>query len=383
MGDAPLRIRMITQNFPSPRYPDRGAFVHRLVRQWIDLGHRVDVVAPDTVADRLRSLRRTVRPVEEVSGSDVRPTYFSVGNSSRGLVHRFRITRRNFVRATRRAGRTLPLPDVAYGKFLFRGGEAALDLASHTGVPAFADLGESWSFLDLERRSRTDATEIMSGLTGVICVSKRLQDEAIALGVPSERTLLAPNDVDLDRFRRHDRAEARERLGLPPDRCIVAFSGHFVERKGPLRVAAAISRLDAHVGAIFLGRGHQAPTGEEVLYSGSVPNDEMPIWLSAADIFVLPTLAEGHCNAINEAMACGLPIVTSDIDDVRSQVDPSFALLVDPGSVDAISDAVDRLYRDETLRERMGRSAYESMRVPGVWSRAEKILDFIREKAAP
>src|SRR5690606_16475453 len=104
-----------------------------------------------------------------------------------------------------------------------------------------------------------------------------------------------------------DKQQCRRKLKLPESAFIVVFVGHFVDRKGPLRVLEAINKVGGDVKGLFLGRGIQKPIGSAVLHAAPVPNEELPYWLNAADVMMLPTLAEGSCNAINEAMACRLP----------------------------------------------------------------------------
>lgn len=386
----------MTPHYPAPRFPERGAFVERLVRQWDEHGVQTRIIAPDALPVVIRSRRKTEHPIDPAGAAVIRPSYMSYGNAKRGLINRYQLTRRAFVAAVLRGARRMERftgkekedspddgsPDLVYGKFLFRGGEGAIALSRRYGVPAVADLGESWSFLELPEATRRAAGRVAGRLTGIVCVSERLREEMIALGADPRRIIVAPNDVDQDRFRPIDRGEARRRLNLPEDRFIVGFAGHFVERKGPLRVARAIENLNSGdrppVAGVFLGRGEQAPQGEAVLFAGSVPNDQMPLWLNAIDVFVLPTLGEGHCNVLNEAIACVTPIVTSDIPDVRAQVDPSFAVLVDPQNVREIADAIDRLrHNPETARE-MTATALRYTDSTGGGTRAGQIIGFLR-----
>jgi glycosyltransferase involved in cell wall biosynthesis len=175
-------------------------------------------------------------------------------------------------------------------------------------------------------------------------------------GVPKERITVLPNGVDERRFRPQGRAESRRRLGLPAERPILAFVGHWSERKGPLRVMEAI-RARPDVGAVFLGRGLQRPSGPQVLYAGPVPHEDVPVWLSAADLFVLPTLDEGCSNALLEALACGLPVVTSDRPFNRAVVDESMALLVEPSDPAALGAAIAALVDRPALRASLGAAA--------------------------
>ena len=61
------------------------------------------------------------------------------------------------------------------------------------------------------------------------------------------------------------------------------------------------------VGLVMLGGPADVYRSQNILFSGRVPHAEVVTWLSAADVFALPTLSEGSCNAVIEAMACGLP----------------------------------------------------------------------------
>jgi len=186
--------------------------------------------------------------------------------------------------------------------------------------------------------------------------------------------------VDQRHFWPRDRAEARRRLGLPPSRPILAFVGHLNERKGPLRVLEAI-RGRPEIGAVFLGRGPQRPAGAQVLYAGAVPPEDVPFWLSAADLFVLPTLDEGCSNALLEALACGLPIVTSDRPFNRAVVDESMALLVEPTAPAALSAAIAALVDRPELRAALGKAALAHAAAFRLERRASRILSLLRDVA--
>ena len=71
-----------------------------------------------------------------------------------------------------------------------------------------------------------------------------------------------------------------------------------------------------------------------------MPNEYLPVWLNAADVFVLPTTAEGSCNAISEAIFCGLPVISSDIPEIREQVPTGKAILINPLDIQAMADAI-------------------------------------------
>src|SRR5262245_27701365 len=128
------------------------------------------------------------------------------------------------------------------------------------------------------------------------------------------------------------------------------------------------------IGAVFLGRGPQRPEGPQVLHAGPVPHEDVPLWLSAADLFALPTLDEGCSNALLEALACGLPVVTSDRPFNRAVVDESMALLVEPTDAAALAAAIGALVDRPALRASLGAAARAHARAFSLERRAARIL---------
>jgi glycosyltransferase involved in cell wall biosynthesis len=166
--------------------------------------------------------------------------------------------------------------------------------------------------------------------TRLIAVSESLRQFVASLGIARERVRVIANGVDRDRFVPTDRKEARDRLGLPHDRIILLAVGNLVEVKGHQRVIDSLPDLVAKrpellfiaIGAEVKGDGYRQSLDELVCRSGLEkhvrivsprPHEEIPIWMAAADLFCLATRSEGCCNAIREALACGLPVVTTRV----------------------------------------------------------------------
>lgn len=378
MGHSDLKnICVITPNYPRPRFPEEGAFVERLVNKWREQGVLTDVVAPESIPDMVRSFCRT-KEKPDIAGNCIRrPKYMSLSNKSIGPLDLKALSRNFFLKAVNREVNKLSVPDFYYGKFLMKGGMAALEAGKENGRPAVADLGESRLMDRMNDREIAIAREKVPEFEGFACVSDRLMDEIKELGAKREQVLYAPNTVDLNRFRPLDKSECRKKLNVPEDAFIVIFVGHFIERKGPMRVLEAVNMLDLPVKGVFLGRGNQVPEGSNVLYAGSVPNEEVPVWLNSADLFVLPTLAEGNCNAINEAMACGLPVVSSDITDVRGQVTDGTGILVDPLKRKEIARAIRECYKDRNRLDNFGDNCLKEVKRRFKKSRAERVLEWM------
>ena len=108
----------------------------------------------------------------------------------------------------------------------------------------------------------------------------------------------------------------------------------------------------------------------------------MPDLLAAGDVFVLPTLVEGSCNALVEAMACGLPIVSSVGEFNDDLLADDMSIRVDPLDVAAIRAAIVRLRDDAALRARMAGAARERAQRFDVDRRAQNVLDFMARRIA-
>jgi glycosyltransferase involved in cell wall biosynthesis len=157
------------------------------------------------------------------------------------------------------------------------------------------------------------------------------------------------------------------------------FVGHFEERKGPLRLVEALGDVPG-VDLALLGEGPQTPSSPSIVFSGRVPPSEVAAWLGAADLFVLPTLEEGSPNAVIEALASGLPVVSYDIPALRETVDDACAVLVAPRDPTALREAVTGLLADPERRTRMRRAAIARAGAMTVEARAARILAWLEAR---
>ena len=98
------------------------------------------------------------------------------------------------------------------------------------------------------------------------------------------------------------------------------------------------------------------PDIKNMFHCGTVPHEKVYMYLNASDVFVLPTLAEGLCNAILEALACGVPVISSDLPFNYDVLDDSCSILVNPKNKDEIYSAILRLKEDEELKKAFRRS---------------------------
>ncbi|BAQ64485.1 glycosyl transferase group 1 [Geminocystis sp. NIES-3709] len=147
--------------------------------------------------------------------------------------------------------------------------------------------------------------------------------------------LTVPNRADPIKFFPIDLKEARRKKKIDISDFVLIFVGQFIPRKGYKQVLEAI-KLIPNIKIIFIGKGTPPQISEQIIFAGSVSHEELPQWLACANIFVLPTTGEGCSNAISEAMAMGLPIISSNLPEISCQVFPDSSILVDPMSIDEI-----------------------------------------------
>ena len=203
--------------------------------------------------------------------------------------------------------------------------------------------------LALERRVFARTPEI-------VAISRGGRDEIARVhGVPDVRLSVVYNGVDLERFhprlRDTHRAAARSEAAVPREAWTLLFAGSGFERKGldvALRALRALN--DGGARLIVVGRGdvarYRALARElgveaQVVWLGARPDIER--WYAAADVLVLPTRYEPFGNVHLEALASGLPVVTSRVAGGAEVVDARSGAAVDPRSPEAVAAAICRL----------------------------------------
>lgn len=184
--------------------------------------------------------------------------------------------------------------------------------------------------------------------SAVIVKSERMKAR---LRLESARVI--PNGVDLELFRPLDRAEARRTLGLDPQAKLVLF---------PFERSRASKRFDLVEEAVVRAR-REIPS-LEILQVESAPRDRMPLYLNAADVLVLASYSEGSPNAVKEAMAVNLPVVSVDVGDVAEVIGQTEGCWLVAGRAEEIAGRVVEVCRRGTRthgRERMARYAEEAI----------------------
>ncbi len=287
--------------------------------------------------------------------------------------------------------------DVIDAHFGYPEGVGALLAGRRLGIPVFVTL-RGFEAEYLHKPLIGDQIRfLLRNADGCICVSHFLQDLALKNGAVESKTRVVHNAIDSSVFHTGDRQASRLRLGLPPDSPIVISVGHLTARKRHHVLIDAFSDVLQHDGRARLlivgGKSFEADyprrlrrqvaelgIEDAVSFLGEVEAGLVGEYLRAADVFALGTQREGCCNAILEALACGLPVVTTPVgDNARFVVDGRNGFIVPVDDRTAMARAITAaLQRPDWVPDHIA----ATLNV-GDWDRvAAEVLEFFAERTS-
>ncbi len=249
-----MKVLVFTHMYPSQEHPEHGIYVQQQVASLRREGVDVDVLHVDTKKSKWLYPWSVVPLVKEV------------------LTHRYDLVHAHYVFAGVVARSQLRYPVVL----------------THHGVEAF------WGW-------QAPLCRLMSRLVDrTIVVTEQIKS---AIGL--DRSVVIPCGVDFDLFKPRDQRWSREQLGLPADKKLVLFAGNYLQR---------LKRFDIAQEAVDLLKAGGMDVELVVAYKQCY--EEVPLYMNACDVIILPSEREGSPQVVKEAMACNLPVVSVDVGDV-------------------------------------------------------------------
>jgi len=365
-----LKILTFSTLFPNAVQPAHGVFVENRLRHLIAAGNvEAHVVAPvpwfPFKADRFGHYADFARvpKVEHRHGLTIyHPRYPLIPKIGTNLAPRCMYSFvKPFVAKLMRDGLDFDLIDSHY---FYPDGVAAVRMARDFAKPVtITARGTDLNLLPQYPVPRRQIVWAATHAQGLITVCQALKDELIALDIPDEKVRVLRNGVDLEMFRPVDRAAARKSLGLT-GRTLLSV-GLLIERKGHDLIVSALRRLPdttlmiagdgperANLEKLAAGEG----VTDRVRFLGRVDHASLCDIYGAVDALVLASSREGWANVLLEAMACGTPVVASNVWGTPEIVaEPVAGVLMADRTPEDLADAVQALFaalpdRDATRR---------------------------------
>jgi glycosyltransferase involved in cell wall biosynthesis len=194
----------------------------------------------------------------------------------------------------------------------------------------------------------------------IVAITNSLAVECDALGIPREKIIVAHDGVDLKQFSvLISQKEARQKLGMPLDKKLVVYTGHLYAHKGADTLAEAMIFFAPDVLAVIVG-GTETDLkrfratyrdSKNILIVGQRPHADIPHYLKAADVLVLPNSMTSEASRLHtspmklfEYMASGVPIVASDVPSLREIIDESMANFFTPDDPESLARVVSDVF---------------------------------------
>ena len=324
-----MKVLLFSSLYPSTVRPIHGIFVETRLRELLKTEQvQAKVVAPvpwfPSKSPRFGEYAQFAATprFEHRNGLDVHhPRYLLLPKVGMNLApYTMALGALPTVRRLQREGFDFDLIDAHY---YYPDGVAAGLLAKWLGKPFFVTArGTDLNLIPEYPFPRKLILKTASAASGSIGVCKALIDSLEQLGADPVKLHTLRNGVDLERFTPEPRELARQRLGLQAQGPYLLSVGHLIERKGHHIAIEALVALPG-VTLLIAGSGPEERAlkslasrlgvSDRVHWAGVVPQAELRWWYSAADVLTLCSSREGWANVLLEAMACGTPVIATDI----------------------------------------------------------------------
>lgn len=342
-----MKIAMVGQ-FP-PHVGGVGVHIHTLSKELVKQGHEVYVVTYPH------------KNILDIDGIHVIGTKGLNIPGVRGLMFKM-----NAKKALEKLLETEDI-DIIHGHYLFPAGAAAVEVGNEHNIKTYVTAHGSDMFEVYKKQSfmRSTIKSVLKKADVVLAVSNALKHEIIATGVEgiSDKTRICWNSVDLDKFSSKGNDSFRQENRLT-DKPIVLFVGNLIKRKNveSLLEAKKIANSDYYL--VIVGDGPlfkklkskvEDENIRDVIFTGS-RNDVEDI-IPSCDVLVLPSLSESFGLVLIEALACGKPVIGSNVGGITEIITEGVGMLVNPTKISSIASAIDKVINDDEFRNALSLNA--------------------------
>lgn len=249
--------------------------------------------------------------------------------------------------------------DLIDAEFFYPDGPAAMQLSQALGIPfTIKARGADIHLWGQQPGCKEQLLQAAERAAGLLAVSSSLKADMVALGMDADKIRVHYTGLDQSRFMPRDRAVEKARLEVTGP--LILSVGALIPRKGQDLLIAALPALpDATL--MLAGQGESESdlrslaeklgVKDRVRFLGNVPHDDLPALFAAADVMALVSASEGLANAWVEALACGTPIIASDVGGIRELVKTTDAGRIVVRTPEAIAAAAQDILANPPARE--------------------------------
>ena len=264
--------------------------------------------------------------------------------------------------------------DLIHAHFTYPQGYVAVKLGQKFGVPAIVT-AHGHDVYDMPFRNKKWRSIIewtLKHATHITTVSQRNRDIILKdLKIDGKKVSLIPNGYNPNKFRPMFKKSARSLLGIPQNKKIILNVGNLYPVKGHRYLLDAMKRvvsINKDVILYIIGSGSLQNSIQRQIKNlnledyvklvGAKPHDEIPLWMNAADLFVLPSLNEGNPTVMFEALACGVPFVGTAVGGIPEIItSEDYGLLCEPANPDDLAEKILIALEKEWDREKIRKYA--------------------------
>ena len=361
-----IKLLTFTSLYPNNEQPNHGIFVENRLRHLLDSGQfECKVIAPvpwfPFSGSSFGSYGRYAKipRYENRHGIDIyHPRYLvipKIGMTAAPLFMAIAL-----LPVLKTILKTYPF-DIIDAHYFYPDGVAAVAIGNILNKPVIVTArGTDLNLISQFLLPRKQIQWAARGSTALITVCQALKDRLVDLGIEDKKIHTLRNGVDLDLFcQPENRGLLKEQLGLSGT--VILSVGQLVRNKGHEVVVNALSYLP-DVTLLIAGCGPEKLSllqfaqalgvAQRVRFLGNVPHKELPIYYGAADVLALASRREGWPNVLLEAMACGTPVVVSNVGGVAEVVcSPEAGLLVENIEAEEFARAIKELLANPLSRQ--------------------------------
>ncbi|RXA19707.1 glycosyltransferase family 4 protein [Methanosarcina sp. MSH10X1] len=374
-----MKVLEACQEFPNRYYPQLGTFIKQSIDSIADQGVDITVISPKPFVLPFSTFPYhnffKLPQIEHTEKYDLHYPRYIYAVPKKYFYPVTGISYSHFV-SEYAIKNIKPEPDLIHAHFSYPDGYGMMKLAKKWKVPlVISALGT------IERKVAYEGSytsrqiiEAMNSSDRILSVSEDLKLHIVNLGIDKNKVHVVPNGVDTEKFKPAGKAHARNLLNLPQDKNIVLFVGALRKIKGvDYLIEAARNFVNRDTDLFMVGRddglrkslekrARELKIADFIKFTGPVNHEDIPLWISASDILVLPSLSEGRPNVVLEALACEVPVVATNVGGIPElMVNGETGYLVPAKSPGELSGKINKLLEDRNRREKMGKLGRKSI----------------------